>query len=91
MALYKQGSQREEDHKAQALKSRVSGRSHDGSTRVANGTVSGGRRLFCGVWDRAKKPKKQTKKQNKKMCFIVTIKKKKRIKSWGGLVITLRW
>ena len=38
MALYKQGSQREEDHKAQGLKSRVSGRSHDGSTRVVNGT-----------------------------------------------------
>lgn len=64
MALYKQGSQREEDHKAQALKSRVSGRSHDGSTRVANGTGSGGRRLLCGVWDRAKKKNKKT-EQNK--------------------------
>ena len=41
MALYKQGSQREEDHKAQGLKSRVSGRSHDGSTRVVNGTGPG--------------------------------------------------
>lgn len=62
MALYKQGSQREEDHKAQGLKSRVSGRSHDGSTRVANGTESGGRGLVCGIWDRAK------------TCFIVRIK-----------------
>lgn len=62
MALYKQGSQREEDHKAQGLKSRASGRSHDGSTRVANGTGSGGRGLGGGVGDRA-----QT-------CFIVTIK-----------------
>ena len=62
MALYKQGSQREENHKAQGLKSRVSGRSHDGSTRVANGTESGGRGFVCGVWDRAK------------TCFIVTIK-----------------
>lgn len=62
MALYKQGSQREEDHKAQGLKSRVSGRSHDGSTRVANGMVSGGRELVCGIRDRAK------------TCFIVTIK-----------------
>lgn len=61
MALYKQGSQREEDHKAQGLKSRVSGRSHDGSTRVVNGTEPGCRGLVC-IWDRAKK------------CFIVIIK-----------------
>lgn len=61
MALYKQGSQREEDHKAQGLKGRVSGRSHDGSTRVVNGTESGGRGLVC-IWDRAK------------TCFIVIIK-----------------
>lgn len=66
MALYKQGSQREEDHKAQALKSRVSGRSHDGSTRVANGTVSGGSGLLCGVWGRAKKKEKKKTKRNKK-------------------------
>lgn len=64
MALYKQGSQREEDHKAQALKSRVSGRSHDGSTRIANGTVSGGSGLLCGVWGRAKKKKKNKMKPN---------------------------
>lgn len=73
MALYKQGSQREEDHKAQALKSRVSGRSHDGSTRVANGTVSGGSGLLCGVWGRAKKRKKENKmkpkKEKKKQVF----------------------
>lgn len=62
MALYKQGSQREEDHKAQGLKSWVRGRSHDGSTRVANGTESGGRGLVCGMRDRAKR------------CFRVKIK-----------------
>lgn len=82
MALYKQGSQREEDHKAQALKSRVSGRSHDGSTRVANGTVSGGSGLLCGVWGRAKKKEKrkqnETKKEKKNKCFII-IKKKSRV------------
>lgn len=66
MALYKQGSQREEDHKAQALKSRVSGRSHDGSTRVANGTVSGGSGLLCGVWGRAKKERKKRKQNETK-------------------------
>lgn len=64
MALYKQGSQREEDHKAQGLKSRVSGRSHDGSTRVANGTVSGGRGFVRGIRDRAK------------TCFIVVVKRR---------------
>lgn len=61
MALYKQGSQREEDHKAQGLKSRVSGRSHDGSTGVVKGTEPGCHGLVC-IWDRAKK------------CFIVIIK-----------------
>lgn len=66
MALYKQGSQREEDHKAQALKSRVSGRSHDGSTRVANGTVSGSSGLLCGVWGRAKKERKKENKMKQK-------------------------
>lgn len=75
MALYKQGSQREEDHKAQGLKSRVSGRSHDGSTRVVNGTGPGcrgaGLRLGPG----------------RNVCFIVKIKIKE---SGGGLVITLR-
>lgn len=63
MALYKQGSQREEDHKAQGPKSRGSGRSHDGSARAANGTGSGGRGLACGVRD-----------QEKRCFFIVTIK-----------------
>lgn len=83
MALYKQDSQREEDHKAQALKSRVSGRCHDGSTRIANGTVSGGSGLLCGVWERAKKERKKEnkmkpKKKKKTKCFII-IKKKSRV------------
>lgn len=64
MALYKQGSQREEDHKARGPKSRGSGRSHDGSARAANGTGSGGRGLAGGVRDRAKRC----------FFFIVTIK-----------------
>lgn len=71
MALYKQGSQREEDHKAQALKSRVSGRSHDGSTRIANGTVSGGNGLLCGVWGRAKKKNKMKPKIKKKTSVLL--------------------
>lgn len=71
MALYKQDSQREEDHKAQALKSSVSGRSHDGSTRIANGTVSGGSSAAFGAGQK----KKEKKKTKRKKVFYYNLKK----------------
>ena len=49
-------------HEAQGLKGRLSGRSHDGLTRVVDSMESGGCRLVCGIWDQTK------------MCFIVTVR-----------------
>lgn len=68
MALYKQGSQREEGHRLRDSKAGEAAAAMMDRAEPPTVRVSDGRGLVCGIRDRATS------------CFIVTVKKK----SWVG-------